>query len=115
MKNEITLPYKPKRGRRVKLKYLSMMVRVQGLVQNCCNVTGYRYEQITDKQSWRSMRTVRLALAHVILASGVERKYAAEATGLTFHTVVKSTAEARKRYDLDDQFRNLCNAIAGKN
>ena len=115
MKNEITLPYKPKRGRRVKLKYLSMMVRVQGLVQNCCNVTGYRYEQITDKQSWRAMRTVRLALAHVIVASGIESKYAAEATGLTYHTVVKTTAEARKRYDLDDQFRNLCNAIAGKN
>lgn len=91
------------------------MVRVQGLVQNCCNVTGLRYEQITKKENCRTMRTVRLALAHVIVAAGVERKYAAEATGLTFHTVVKTTAEARKRYDLDVQFRDLCNAIAEKN
>ena len=116
MKNQITLPYKPRRGRKKQMKYLQMMVTIRGMVQRCCHATGYTYLQIREqKPRDRNLRQARLALSHVILAARIESKYASEASGMSLASVYKCINEARSRYKLDNNFKNLCNAIAGKN
>lgn len=98
------------------MKYLEMMLVIRRMVKRCCHATGYTYLQIREqKPRDKNLRQARLALSYVILAAWIERKYAAEASGMSFECVKKSVREAHKRYELDDQFRDLCNAIAGKN
>ena len=110
----ITLPCKAYRGNRKKMDPAQVAEICRPLIRNCCKATGYTYQQIRASETRDSqMIRTRMALAHVIIAAGITCQNAADAAGMSYHTAQWSHWRARGLYESNQDFRDLCNAIAG--
>lgn len=110
----ITLPCKAYRGNRKKMEPAQVAEICRPLIRNCCKATGYTYQEIRASKTRDSqMIRTRMALAHVIIAAGITCQNAADAAGMSYHTAHWSHWRARGLYESNQDFRDLCNAIAG--
>jgi hypothetical protein len=109
----ITLPCPPHGGNRKKMTNAEITAISVPLIKRCQKITGYTLEQLQNaKPPEVKMLRARMALAHVILAAGVTCKTAAVITGTSYHAAHWSQWRARSLYDSNQDFRDLCNAIA---